>query len=256
MPQAYDFSFSRPTPAQLVSAGASGVCVYLLGPGKAISKPELDAYLAAGLSACFIVEYTTTDVASGYGGGVANAGAGLSALSALGVAGPVPIYMTCDEDLPDPTVAEPYYQGAASVLTPARVGDYGEGALMLDLAQKGLSSFHWLSESTGFPGYQEALSSGLVALEQKVAASPVPGTDLNEILKTDFGQFPRPIPQPEGINMADVSVVVINGEAQLYYPANGSRDVIQGQVQPGGGWKVSDLTTGESLKSFPPVAAG
>ncbi len=96
----------------------------------------------------------------------------------------------------DPQSAVPYFQGVDAILPASLTGCYGEGALIVLLDELGLASWGWLSESTSFPGYQAALAAGVVHIEQSVNPSPLPGTDLNFILKADVGQWPRPEPQP------------------------------------------------------------
>lgn len=195
MTTALDFSFARPSIADIEAAGIRLVIRYLTGPGKAIDKAELDSYLAAGISVAFVFEVGVNDMAGGFAQGVINAHLAISAAEALGV-WPIPIYFTVDEDLPDATVAVPYFQGIDSVAH-GLVGDYGEGLLLLLLNKMGLTQYHWLSESTGFPDYAAAMASGIVGLQQLFNASPVDGTDLNNVLKVDVGQYPRPTPKPD-----------------------------------------------------------
>lgn len=245
-PVALDFSFSRPTVEELQAANCSIVCVYVVGSGgKAITKDELWVYLDAGLSAVFIFEYTANDIAGGFNGGAANAQAGRSSLVTLGVPANTPLFFTADEDIPDPATALPYYQGAASVHGPPLMGDYAEGAVMLLLHEKGITAFHWLSESTSFPGYQEAIDSGIVGLEQKFNASPVAGTDLNVILKVDVGQFPRPIPpKPKpppiyGVGEDHVEIYEKGVELNVFGIRPSDGHFVQSAGAPWGGWDLS-----------------
>lgn len=189
---AVDFSGARPTIVTLKNAGVVAVIRYLTGSGKAISAVELQSYLDAGIVVVFVFEVGANDVAGGFAAGAAHAQQAIAALAALGITG-CPIYFACDEDVVA-SAAVPYFRGVNSVLSAALTGVYGEGSLLILLNADGLTTFHWLSESTGFPGYQQALDSGIVNLQQKFNMSPVPGTDVDLILKPDIGQWPRPVP--------------------------------------------------------------
>lgn len=191
---AVDFSFARPTVAELQKASVAAVLRYLTGLGKAISLDELESYLTAGIPVGFVFEVGVDDVAGGAAAGTQHAQQALAALAVLRISG-CPAYFAVDEDV-DPQSAVPYFQGINAVMPPSEVGCYGEGALIVLLFQLGLATYGWLSESTSFPGYQAALNAGVVNIEQSTNNSPVPGTDLNFILKSDFGQWPRPAPDP------------------------------------------------------------
>lgn len=190
---AVDYSDARPSVAELKAAGVSGVLRYLTGGAKAITPIELAGLLFGGIEVGFVFELGVNDIAGGQAAGAAHAQAAVAALGRLGVATTSPVYYAVDEDVPNPQSAVPYFQGVASIVPPTSIGDYGQGSLALLLSSEGLSHYHWLSESTGFPGYEAALSAGIVCLVQKFDASPIPDTDLDEILMADWGQVPRPV---------------------------------------------------------------
>jgi hypothetical protein len=191
---AVDFSFARYTAAQLKAAGVTAVVRYLTGAGKAISPVELAGDLFAGIQVGLVFENTATDASSGAGVGAAHAMTANSALKALGVPTTTPVYFAADTDYPDPNAAVPYYQGIASVRPGHTNGCYGEGKLLDLLFADGLIGYGWESESTSFPGNGSLDPNA--ALWQKVAGAPLGGTDLDVIVKADWGQLPRPIPIP------------------------------------------------------------
>ena len=145
----------------------------------------------------------------------------------------------------NPQSAVPYFQGVNTVVPVTSVGDYGEGALALLLSELGLSHYHWLSESTGFPGYQEALSAGIVCLLQKFNAAPVPGTDLDLILKTDFGQVPRPGPSPTPTIQGDSMIAPTPSGKGLWRCDADGAIITYGDAGYYGGPNTSQLPNGQ-----------
>jgi Domain of unknown function (DUF1906) len=203
---ALDFSFERPSVQALLAADVIAVGRYLTGAGKAISVEELTSYLDAGIAVWFVYEVTATDVQGGHVAGVAHAQDANAALDGLGIPRSCPVYFSADQELADPTVAIPYYQGLiAGGRLSSTNGDYGEGALCQLLADQGLTALHWQSESSSFPGNEFTLP--ITNIQQSTAAPPVPGTDLDVLCKPDYGQWPRPAPptpeeEPMGVSVA------------------------------------------------------
>lgn len=191
---AVDFSFQKPTVAELQAAGVTAVGRYLTGVGKRIDLPELESYLAVGIVVWFVYEVTATDDQGGFQGGVQAATAANGALQGLQLPLTQPVYFAVDHDVQNPQTAVPYFQGICSVRPWTTNGDYGEGALCQVLHDQNLTYFHWQSESTSFPG--NAATLPITHIQQVYGHEPIPGTDLNFILKPDFGQFPAPIPVP------------------------------------------------------------
>ena len=190
-----DFSFERPSIADLQVADVTVVIRYLTGQGKALSLDEFSSYVGNHIGVCFVFEDSANDPSSGYDGGVTNARAALDALSALGFAQPgeVVVYFAVDESIA-PDFAVPYFQGVCSVISHEYVGIYGEGALCSLLEALNLASWFWQSESTSFPG--NATTLPITHLQQVFNASPVPGTDIDYICKPDVGQYPAPSVAP------------------------------------------------------------
>jgi uncharacterized protein (TIGR02594 family) len=59
-----------------------------------------------------------------------------------------------------------------------RIGAYGSGLVTVMLREAGLAEYLWLAQSTGWTGYQKALSSGHVTLIQK-GEKPWPGGEFS-----------------------------------------------------------------------------
>lgn len=200
-PIAVDFSFERPSVAALVGANVKIAIRYLTGDGKAVSQQELSSYAAAGISVAFVYENTANDAVTGLAGGIAAAHLALESLANLGFSqaeiANIPVYFAVDTSV-DPSSCTPYFQGITSVIHPSQVGVYGEGALCSLLEAIGLASWFWQSESTSFPGNASTLP--ITHLQQVFNQSPVPGTDLDYVCKTDVGQVPRPSPTPGPIH--------------------------------------------------------
>lgn len=188
---AVDFSDARPSIGELQAAEVVLVIRYLTGAGgKALTLTEMDDYRAVGIVICFVFEISATDAEGGQAAGARNASAALTALRDLGTVG-CPVYFAVDQSIA-PENALAYFDGITSIMQPSQVGVYGEGALCSYLQTEGLATWFWQSESTSFPG--NATTLPITHLQQVYNASPVPGTDLDKILKADVGQWPRPAP--------------------------------------------------------------
>ena len=193
MTEGVDYSAARYTSDQLKAAGVAAVGRYLTGL-YAISRDELIELVDGGIAVWFIFEQGINNVAGGIPQGVTDAKAANTALGALELPATQPVYFTIDEDLENPQEAVPYFQGIVSVRAAWTDGDYAEGAVCELLQADGLAAFPWQSESTGFVG--NATTLPITALQQKYVGAPLPDTDLDLILKSDFGQYPRPAAVP------------------------------------------------------------
>lgn len=212
---ACDFSFARYTAAQLKVAGVTAVGRYLTGPGKAISEVELAGYLFGGIAVWLTFENSATDASGGFGVGQQYANEANAALQAIGLPLSTPVYFAADTDYPNPADAVPYYQGLASRRQALTNGCYGEGALFDLLFSMGLIGYGWESESTSFPG--NATASPNAAIWQKVNGAPLPDTDLDVILKADFGQLPRPVAPPAPPSIAKEKEMLAKNTAGTGY---------------------------------------
>lgn len=195
-----DYSFSKPTPAQLKAAGKTFACRYVGTPesAKNLSPAEAEVLQRAGI-----------DIVSNYEAG--NAGWMLGGRSAgeraarladadavrCGMPQGRPIYFSCDFNATYDewkNGVKPCLQGAASVLGAGRVGMYG-GLFQVDWAARELG-MRWLWQALGWRYGQwspraliqqynngETLGSGIV--------------DYDRALVADFGQWGAAKEQPD-----------------------------------------------------------
>lgn len=234
------------TPAQLRAAGVSAVGRYLSGP-YAIGPAELEGYVSAGLVVWFFFERDSTDAQGGANAGTAYASEVNAALGALGLPTSQPVYFSADEELSDPSSAVPYWQGIAAVRPPSSNGCYGEGALCALLLSEGLVAYTCQSESTSFPGNATTLPT--TNIQQVAQGSPLPGTDLDEILTADFGQYPRPV-LPHPPTEEDSVSIAIDAQGHVHIAAVGAGPsntahllhFESGVAGAPGGWSVTDVT--------------
>lgn len=100
-----DFSYARPTPAQIKSVGYAFAMRYLSwefatpqSVGKNITKPEMDSYHAAGLSVGFVWESLADRALGGAANGAADGAEAGRQLDALGVPRSIPVFWALDVD--------------------------------------------------------------------------------------------------------------------------------------------------------------
>jgi hypothetical protein len=189
-----DYSFSHPTPAQLVAAGKHFAVRYLTGsPGKRVTKAEVDDLTAHGIALVSNYETTGGFMLGGFNAGVDAGKAAWAAHKALGgpdatsSGKPVPIYFSLDFNatLDEYKVALQFLKGAGSAIGWSHVGMYG-GLFQVEFAaQDGVpwlwQTYAWsqglLSKHANLYQYHNgvALGSGLV--------------DLDRSITPDFGQW-------------------------------------------------------------------
>ena len=126
-----DYSFSRPTPAQLKAAGKTFACRYVGTPssGKNTDPAEVAALHAAGIGVVANFEgYRAGWMSGGRQAGIDAAKAAHADATACGMPPDRPIYFSADYNATYDqykTQIRPSLQGAASVLGARRVGIYG-----------------------------------------------------------------------------------------------------------------------------------
>lgn len=221
---AVDYSFARPTVAQLKAAEVTLVLRYV-GPtswGKTITQAEYNALVAAGFTVELVFEESTNDSAGGFAAGVANAHVALEWAPA-GYSGP--IYFACDESLEGPALAlaVQYIAGASSVLGPTRTGDYGEGDLLEATAAAGTADHHWQSASSSFPGSSSTTS---VTDVQQGGAGPVAGTDADRIVAIVTSPVTTPTSpsttEPEAAVPVSPVISINPGQADVFQVSDGT----------------------------------
>lgn len=188
-----DYSYSRPDPLQLRSAGKSFVVRYLTGGApKALSHPEAHALGTAGLHIVSNYEESTSDLTSGgFAHGVALGKEADAAHRASGGPSKAPIYFSADSSPAGWSHAEwhSFHQnlrGIASVIGAKRVGLYG-GTLALETARSHrLARWYWQSL-----GWRNGAWLGWAHLQQHdINASLGGGTvDNNRATAGNYGQW-------------------------------------------------------------------
>ena len=208
---AIDYAWGAPPVSVLKQYGVTAVGRYV-GPqawGKTDTPRELLSLAAAGIGTWLVFEEVANDSTGGYAAGRANAQLALASAPHPSFGTSRPLYFAVDAAI-NPQTAVPYFQGVNSVIDPAWVGDYGEGDLNQLLHDLGLSTWHWLSGSTSYPG-----SSGprpITNIWQRVG-NPIPGysTDPDDLLTVDVGQYPAPFPVPDPIPTTNRSLLLLVG---------------------------------------------
>jgi uncharacterized protein (TIGR02594 family) len=172
-------------------------------PSKCLSKPELEALTAAGLSVATVFQQR-----GGSGGNIADLSAeagkrdatrAVALAESLGQPQGSAIYFAVDWDYykaTDLQQIERYFAEAAKVIGGRyRIGSYGSGAVGRRVRDAGHAQLMWLAGATGWAGTSQALADGSWALFQKhlEVISPVGGFvyDGNIVnpAHADFGQF-------------------------------------------------------------------
>jgi hypothetical protein len=192
---ACDFSQSHPSVAQLRAAGKVCVIAKINGPN-AISAAEVAAYVAAGIVVCFYYEVTATDMLGGWAGGVAAAKAANTLMWALLGLGAYmqPVYFAADQNIVLANTsllqaATGYFVGLASVRAASANGVYGNGSFLDWLGATGLASYFWQSSSSSYEGNGSTIPAAHI---RQLVGAAIGGTDDDQLLKGDVGQYPRP----------------------------------------------------------------
>lgn len=199
MARILDYSFARPSPAQIKAKGYVGVMRYLapeLKPGepnpKVIQAPEFAALLAAGLAVGLNWESYANRAREGEIAGHSDAYEALKQSDALGYHGP--IYFSVDYDAPpgDQPALNAYFQGAALVLSKARLGAYGGYWPLSRLFNAGLITYGW--QTVAWSGTNRESRAHLL---QNGAQDFGGQADVNDVLKADWNrEAPAPVPPP------------------------------------------------------------
>lgn len=191
-----DFAFAPHPPASAIRAAGYGfVCRYLSplaendSNGKNLLVGELHSLLTAGLSVVVVEESTAGRMKSGRSAGVSDAQHAQAVTTALGMPS-VPVYFACDFDATpgDQTAINAYLDGAASVIGRARTGIYGGYYPVKRALDAGKAAWAW--QTTAWSGGQWD-SRAHIRQGGTVSVGGVT-VDLDEAMKADFGQWPRP----------------------------------------------------------------
>ena len=180
-----DFSYARPGGATLAANGVSSVGRYLGTDGRCIALPELDDYLANGVSVWFIKEGAANGMLNGYRQGVTDAQSAQTALDTLGQPNAA-VYFTADFDAQPVQfpALDSYLAGVATIIPVTRIGIYA-GIDYMNHAEHYVT-FRWKTASSAFDHGQTTTVT--LHLIQTLAAVPIPNTDYDNILQAGHGQ--------------------------------------------------------------------
>ena len=192
-----DYSTSRPSNAQLLSAGVTAVGRYIgwdgtpghSNTGKNISKAEADGYLANKIDIFLAFEYEANAAALGSGQGHQDGTLALQQMEALGCPVGMASYFAVDFDIPDyaPSLANTpanalaklgpvgaYFTAIKALFKQYSVGCYGGYWAVKRLFDAGLIHYGW--QTVAWSGGNVEPRSALL---QTLAKAPFPGADVN-----------------------------------------------------------------------------
>lgn len=194
---AIDIAWSRPSVAQIRATGASGVLRYFSTDStKNLHPDEVRAYHAAGLGVGDVWETTTGRARQGYQAGIDDAGLANGQRQADGLPADQSVYFAVDEDTDWASVA-PYFNGASQVLGQHQVGVYG-GFRVIEGAYA--AGYRLLWQTLAWSGGRRSAHASLYQDGRTVLGG---NADVNQILASDWGQYPHPTTLEVDVNLSD-----------------------------------------------------
>ena len=195
-----DYSFARPAPSVIKAGGYIGAVRYL-APVNTATKPkiltasEATALHAVGLSIGLVWENGGQRALQGFNAGQADGRAAAAMAVALGAPGSTAIYAAVDFGATTaemPAVVQ-YVRGFKAGLAGAfRCGVYGSYWVVRACAA--VADLFW--QTGAWSGTY--MFSG-ACLFQQIGGATIPGTDVDQVRKTDWGQWDPPVtPAPHG----------------------------------------------------------
>jgi hypothetical protein len=197
---AIDFSDTHPTVEELQDNHVNAVGRYVGCPApKGITLAELQAYRAVGIVVWLVFEDVVNDPTGGAPLATYHANQVLAHLNALELPFTQPVYYNAGDDSltwqQSPGLAG-YFEGLKEryLWSPTSVWAYGNGQVLSFLLYTGLAHGAWQSSSTSFPDNADTLpQTNIRQTPPAHGASPLYGTDLDQLMKADIGQYPRPV---------------------------------------------------------------
>jgi hypothetical protein len=233
-----DYSAGYPGALAVRNAGYDGVIRYLRKEGASAVKPitagEYQDMVLHNLVVGFVYQHVSRDhVKEGRAAGQHDATWALArAMEVTSGVSPRAIYFAVDYDAPamDFGRISQYMQGAADILGRERVGTYGKWAVLNYLFDNNVITYGWQTYawSSGH-NMSPAVYHPQAHLFQRLAQVKVGGIscDVNDVLKSNFGQLPAPValPQPTGlaaIEEDDVTSYLARGNSNEAFVHNGT----------------------------------
>lgn len=203
---AVDYSWSRPDPACLRSAGYGGAFRYLsYDASKNLTRGEVDALHAAGLWVGLNWEGrgNWSEFASGYAGGIAAGRVAAGLANQMAAPARVPIFASYDTQASGsqwPTIAD-WLRGFTAA-TGRPTGFYGQGNLADWLVDRGVVAWIWQTNASGWGG----ISSRAVIRQRLWTTVCGASVDPNIVIgnPTDWAWMPNQ-PQEEDMSAEQVT---------------------------------------------------
>lgn len=241
MAEGYDYSYSRPSVANLKTGKAEFVCRYLSNTaGKNITKAEATALHNAGIAIVLVWETGSNSALNGYNAGKNHASIAKKQAHEIEFPDDRPIYFAVDFDATetDQKKINSYLNGAASVLGENRVGIYGgywpvSRALDAKTAKWAWQTYAWSGGKWDSRAHIRQYENGY-----KLANHDV---DRNRSMKTDYGQWKPPgkvtpkmaTVEPYYLNVAVSKPITVTAGKPLYVEFD-HVDADTGNVRPKG----------------------
>jgi hypothetical protein len=186
-----DYAGSRPDPVRLYAAGKRFVVRYG-GPGgdwKHLTAAEARALSAAGLMIVANAEGSASGLLGGFDAGASWARQADQHFRSLGMPADRPIYLSVDFDADSGDWAEldAAMDGAASVIGRARVGVYGEYAVIDHFARNGKARWYW--QTYAWSGGSWHPRAHIQQYRNGVTVAGTPDIDLDRAMLADYGQW-------------------------------------------------------------------
>lgn len=161
---------------------------------KNLTLQEKNSAMAVGLAVIVVWETSANRIMGGHAAGVADARSADAEVKALGMPG-IPIYFACDFDASAAQQAtiNAYLDGVASVIGHGRTGLYAGYYPIKRSFDAGKIAFGWQTYAWSGGQWDSRAQVRQVQNAIRVLGYDV---DLNESVKTDFGQWPRKVGPP------------------------------------------------------------
>jgi Domain of unknown function (DUF1906) len=208
-----DYSFARPGGGAIAAAGHAGVVRYLAPinaqtRAKLLTPDEVADLRSHGLSIAMVWEGGSSRALAGTPAGIGDAAEANRQANVLGAPPDAAIYYAVDFDA-DPSAIAAYFQGV-TITRRRPVGVYGSWKVVEAILASGLAILGWQTSA-----WSAGRRSAQAALFQRPGASNVPGTDINDCQRDDWGQWPRPATAKED-DMPAAVLVNLEGQPEIW----------------------------------------
>lgn len=189
-----DFSWARPSPAQLADDGYAFVCRYLSrDASKSLSATEAAGYIANGLAVVSNWEDYAQAPLDGWDQGLADAHAAVAQHAACGGGPDDPIYFSVDFDVAPSQYAAvvSYMRAINGVIGVARTGAYGGYYVIQRLFDDGLIAYGWQTFAWSYGSWDPRAQLRQISVNDDYYGSAV---DTNEAWSAAYGGWGQATP--------------------------------------------------------------